>query len=64
MNRARADRPYDRSGSTGKRSGGPRRRPQGGGGGRRPSAPQGGEFALPQTITPALPAVESFAELD
>ncbi|MEC4021049.1 DEAD/DEAH box helicase, partial [Streptomyces sp. H27-D2] len=31
--------------------------------GRRPSAPQG-EFALPVTITPALPAVEAFADLD
>ncbi|KUO21313.1 DEAD/DEAH box helicase [Streptomyces dysideae] len=27
-------------------------------------APVGGEFALPVTITPALPPVESFAELD
>ncbi|MGV9553054.1 DEAD/DEAH box helicase, partial [Streptomyces ardesiacus] len=33
--------------------------------GRRPAAaPQGGEFALPKTVTPALPAVETFAELD
>jgi superfamily II DNA/RNA helicase len=31
--------------------------------GRRPSAPQG-EFALPVTLTPALPPVENFAELD
>ncbi|KOY55359.1 DEAD/DEAH box helicase [Streptomyces sp. XY332] len=31
--------------------------------GRRPAAVQG-EFALPRTITPALPAVEAFAELD
>ncbi|MYY87143.1 MULTISPECIES: DEAD/DEAH box helicase [unclassified Streptomyces] len=31
--------------------------------GRRNAAPQG-EFALPTTITPALPAVEGFAELD
>lgn len=29
---------------------------------RRPTAPQG-EFALPVTTTPALPAVESFADL-
>ncbi|KOG30772.1 DEAD/DEAH box helicase [Streptomyces resistomycificus] len=29
----------------------------------RPVAPQG-EFALPKTVTPALPAVESFSELD
>ncbi|MFB7372047.1 DEAD/DEAH box helicase [Streptomyces sp. NPDC056222] len=34
-----------------------------GGYGRRPAAIQG-EFALPRTITPALPAVERFAELD
>ncbi|MFJ3724395.1 DEAD/DEAH box helicase [Streptomyces sp. NPDC090045] len=34
-----------------------------GGGSRRPAALQG-EFALPETITPALPAVESFADLD
>ncbi|MCT9091595.1 DEAD/DEAH box helicase, partial [Streptomyces sp. ASQP_92] len=33
-----------------------------GGYGRRSSAPQG-EFALPVTTTPALPAVETFAEL-
>jgi superfamily II DNA/RNA helicase len=34
-----------------------------GGFGRRPAAVQG-EFALPETITPALPAVEGFADLD
>ncbi|MFI9210960.1 DEAD/DEAH box helicase [Streptomyces sp. NPDC053253] len=34
-----------------------------GGRGRRPAAVQG-EFALPKTITPPLPAVEAFAELD
>ncbi|MFE9928123.1 DEAD/DEAH box helicase [Streptomyces sp. NPDC005533] len=33
------------------------------GGSRRPAALQG-EFALPETITPALPAVEAFADLD
>ncbi|MET7763752.1 DEAD/DEAH box helicase [Streptomyces sp. NPDC005393] len=33
------------------------------GNGRRPAAPQG-EFALPVTHTPALPPVETFAELD
>ncbi|MFG2751281.1 DEAD/DEAH box helicase [Streptomyces xanthophaeus] len=44
------------------RSGGGQGR-SGGYGGRRPSAVQG-EFALPKTITPALPAVESFADLD
>ncbi|MEV6142349.1 DEAD/DEAH box helicase [Streptomyces sp. NPDC051992] len=32
-------------------------------GGRRPAAVQG-EFALPETITPALPAVEVFSDLD
>ncbi|MFF1651191.1 DEAD/DEAH box helicase [Streptomyces sp. NPDC058240] len=42
------------------RSGGPSRS---GGHGRRPAAVQG-EFALPKTITPALPAVEAFADLD
>jgi superfamily II DNA/RNA helicase len=42
------------------RSGAPRR-PEGGHG-RRQAAPQG-EFALPKTITPALSAVEAFAEL-
>ncbi|MEV5160810.1 MULTISPECIES: DEAD/DEAH box helicase [unclassified Streptomyces] len=34
-----------------------------GGHGRRPAAVQG-EFALPVTVTPALPAVETFAALD
>ncbi|MFD3489955.1 DEAD/DEAH box helicase [Streptomyces sp. NPDC058690] len=34
-----------------------------GGYGRRPAAKQG-EFALPKTITPALPAAEAFADLD
>ncbi|MCC0093506.1 DEAD/DEAH box helicase [Streptomyces flavotricini] len=42
------------------RSSAPRRS---GGYGRRPAAAQG-EFALPETITPALPAVETFADLD
>ncbi|MFD9326147.1 DEAD/DEAH box helicase [Streptomyces sp. NPDC060065] len=50
---------------------GARFRPQGqdrpgarsGGNGRRPAAPQG-EFALPVTITPGLPPVASFDELD
>ncbi|MFI2782175.1 DEAD/DEAH box helicase [Streptomyces sp. ALB3] len=32
---------------------------------RRRTAPaQGGEFAVPETLTPALPAVDAFAELD
>ncbi|MWA09537.1 DEAD/DEAH box helicase [Streptomyces sp. BA2] len=73
MNRARTnDRPFrarsgsgfgsgSRSGSgSGSGSGAPRR--SGGGYGRRPSAPQG-EFALPVTVTPALPAVEAFSDL-
>ncbi|MEU6974632.1 MULTISPECIES: DEAD/DEAH box helicase [unclassified Streptomyces] len=42
------------------RSGAPGRA---GGGGRRPAAVQG-EFAMPKTVTPALPAVEAFADLD
>ncbi|GAA4008876.1 DEAD/DEAH box helicase [Streptomyces marokkonensis] len=42
------------------RSAGPSRS---GGYGRRPAAIQG-EFALPRTVTPALPAVEGFADLD
>ncbi|KMS69955.1 DEAD/DEAH box helicase [Streptomyces viridochromogenes] len=63
MNRAstaRTTRTYDRSrGSAAQRSGAPRRSQ---GYGRRQAAPQG-EFALPKTVTPALPAVESFADL-
>ncbi|WP_326580115.1 DEAD/DEAH box helicase [Streptomyces sp. NBC_00487] len=51
---------YDRSrGSAPQRSSAPRRSK---GYDRRPTAPQG-EFALPVTTTPALPAVESFADL-
>ncbi|MFD3542552.1 DEAD/DEAH box helicase, partial [Streptomyces sp. NPDC058662] len=46
-------------GSSAGRSGGSGRS----GYGRRPAAIQG-EFALPKTITPALPAVEAFADLD
>ncbi|MEU0375438.1 DEAD/DEAH box helicase [Streptomyces sp. NPDC006283] len=45
--------PYGRSGVP-SRSGGPK---------RRSSGPQG-EFTLPVTVTPALPAAESFGELD
>ncbi|MBT2450718.1 DEAD/DEAH box helicase [Streptomyces sp. ISL-43] len=46
------------------RSGGPKRSSggYGGGGGGRRSAPQG-EFALPVTVVPGLPAVEAFADL-
>ncbi|MEU2078148.1 DEAD/DEAH box helicase [Streptomyces sp. NPDC013489] len=60
---------YDSSAGTGRggrtgssaasRSGGPSRS---GGYGRRPASAQG-EFAPPKTITPALPAVETFADL-
>ncbi|MCX4763619.1 DEAD/DEAH box helicase [Streptomyces sp. NBC_01275] len=64
MNRERARNTrntYDRrSGSTAGRSGAPRRSS---GQGRRPAALQG-EFALPKTMTPPLPAVESFADLE
>ncbi|MFF5440020.1 DEAD/DEAH box helicase [Streptomyces achromogenes] len=53
-------RTYDRFGGSGAagRSGGPRR--SGGYGKRQPAQ---GEFALPETVTPALPAVEAFADL-
>ncbi|GAA2300883.1 DEAD/DEAH box helicase [Streptomyces hawaiiensis] len=62
MKRAHTSRTRDRfqrSDGAGRRSGGPRR--SGNHGPRR--APQG-EFAPPETITPPLPAVESFADLD
>ncbi|MCT7356426.1 DEAD/DEAH box helicase, partial [Streptomyces sp. 15-116A] len=61
MSRARTPRTPARSGRTAAGfSGGPRRAK---GIGRQPAAPQV-EFALPVTTTPALPAVESFADLD
>ncbi|GGR73416.1 DEAD/DEAH box helicase [Streptomyces humidus] len=61
MNRAQKTRTYDRFGSSaGSRFGGGPRRSSGPS--RRQSAPQG-EFALPKTVTPSLPAVESFADL-
>ncbi|MET7320127.1 DEAD/DEAH box helicase [Streptomyces sp. NPDC005549] len=75
MNRTRTNDRYGRSrnGSVDSGKGGSRfgssaaRRPAGpsrsGGYGRRPAAIQG-EFAPPRTITPALPAVEGFADLD
>ncbi|WP_367321809.1 DEAD/DEAH box helicase [Streptomyces sp. HUAS ZL42] len=63
MNRARTTRTTrtnDRSrGFAAKRSGAHRRSR---GNDRRQTAPQG-EFALPVTVTPALPAVDSFADL-
>ncbi|MFG2171775.1 DEAD/DEAH box helicase [Streptomyces niveus] len=76
MNRTpRTNDRYSRTRSGGPGGGGSRFRPQSsgsgrsgssgrsGGYGRRPAAVQG-EFALPVTITPALPAVATFAELD
>ncbi|MGW2858933.1 DEAD/DEAH box helicase [Streptomyces sp. NPDC001205] len=55
--RTRAGNPSTPQG--GSRTGSPRRS----GHGSRQSGPQG-EFALPKTVTPALPAVEVFAQLD
>ncbi|MFD1661103.1 DEAD/DEAH box helicase [Streptomyces caeni] len=61
MNRTRTSRTYDRSsGSAAGRSGTPRRSQ---GRGRRQADRPNGEFALPKTLTPALPAVESFTDL-
>ncbi|MFJ9412233.1 DEAD/DEAH box helicase [Streptomyces sp. NPDC101393] len=52
-------------GGSGSGGSGGRFRSQGGGGGsRRPKAAPQGEFALPVSITPALPSAETFAELD
>ncbi|WP_328977180.1 DEAD/DEAH box helicase [Streptomyces canus] len=69
MNRTRTNDRFARtrngsadSGRGGSRSGPPAPR-RSGGQGRRPAAVQG-EFALPRSVTPALPAVEGFAELD
>ncbi|WP_037850901.1 DEAD/DEAH box helicase, partial [Streptomyces sp. NRRL S-340] len=62
--RARTPRAHGRSGdfaagrSTAPR--GPRRSPSSE---RKQAAAPQGEFALPKTVTPALPAVESFADL-
>ncbi|MEU6010613.1 DEAD/DEAH box helicase [Streptomyces sp. NPDC047453] len=60
MNRTRTNRTYDRFGGSAAagRSGAPRR--SNGYGNRQPAR---GEFALPKTVTPALSAVESFADL-
>ncbi|GGQ73218.1 DEAD/DEAH box helicase [Streptomyces flaveolus] len=59
MNRARTNDRFarTRNGSADSQRGGSRF------GSRRPTAVQG-EFALPRTITPALPAVDGFADLD
>ncbi|MDJ0346241.1 DEAD/DEAH box helicase [Streptomyces sp. H10-C2] len=70
MNRTtRSNSPYSRSSSRSSNTAGfsGRSRSQSsnrsGGSGRRPAALQG-EFALPVTITPALPAVTNFGDLD
>ncbi|WP_331748383.1 DEAD/DEAH box helicase [Streptomyces sp. NBC_00648] len=59
MNRTRTNDRFTRA-RTGTHS--PTRSGPRSGYGRRPSAPQG-EFAPPETLTPALPAVEAFADL-
>ncbi|GGR82146.1 DEAD/DEAH box helicase [Streptomyces aureoverticillatus] len=61
MNPARTNNRSSHSRSR-SRSGGPSRPSRGGSQGRRGAAVSG-EFAPPKTITPALPAVETFAEL-
>ncbi|MET9395203.1 DEAD/DEAH box helicase [Streptomyces sp. NPDC006624] len=61
--RARSNRPYDRSGGTAAGRSNGARRSGGYGGNRRPAA-VGGEFALPETVTPALPAADAFADLE
>ncbi|MEV6184445.1 RNA helicase, partial [Streptomyces sp. NPDC052015] len=61
----RSARTNDRFSNTRKKDGsaGSGRGARSGGNGRRPSTPQG-EFALPVTVTPALPAAATFGELD
>ncbi|MFB7025295.1 MULTISPECIES: DEAD/DEAH box helicase [unclassified Streptomyces] len=61
MNRTRTHTHSTRSARSARSQPRGRTRPQGGG--RAPSGPPA-EFALPRTVTPALPAVESFAALD
>ncbi|MFI6037773.1 DEAD/DEAH box helicase [Streptomyces sp. NPDC051315] len=63
MKRAHTSRTYDRfaGGAGASRSGGPRRSK--GYGNRQAGRALQGEFAPPKTITPALPAVGSFADL-
>ncbi|WP_405897268.1 DEAD/DEAH box helicase [Streptomyces sp. NBC_00727] len=66
----RQDRPARNRPSRGRGTDRPKATAQGSGKGsgkaspRRRATPPQGEFALPETITPALPAVEAFAELD
>ncbi|WP_200308747.1 DEAD/DEAH box helicase [Streptomyces adelaidensis] len=53
------------TGGTGRQNASPSRSAKAGRNGRGArSAPVGGEFALPVTVTPALPPVEAFTELD
>ncbi|MFF3133551.1 DEAD/DEAH box helicase [Streptomyces mirabilis] len=59
----RSARTSDRFAKTRRQGAQGRPGPRSGGDGRRPAAPQG-EFALPETITPALPPVAAFGELD
>ncbi|MEV8535763.1 DEAD/DEAH box helicase [Streptomyces sp. NPDC051211] len=61
MNRTRTNNRFSRS-RTGARTG--TRSGSGSGGGTRTSRGFQGEFTLPETITPALPAAETFADLD
>ncbi|MEU8989364.1 DEAD/DEAH box helicase [Streptomyces sp. NPDC048558] len=58
---SRTSRTSDRVGGGAGRSGGPRR--SRGNGTRQAGRPVSGEFAPPKTITPGLPAVDSFADL-
>ncbi|MFJ3085695.1 DEAD/DEAH box helicase [Streptomyces sp. NPDC086838] len=66
----RQDRPARNRPSRGRGADRPKATAQGSGKGsgkaspRRRATPPQGEFALPETITPALPAVDAFAELD
>ncbi|MBM7168431.1 DEAD/DEAH box helicase [Streptomyces sp. G44] len=67
MNRTRTNDRFSRTRSSGSSGnsrsyGNSRSSGSSGGYGRRAAAPQG-EFALPKTVTPALPAVEAFADL-
>ncbi|MFD6417347.1 DEAD/DEAH box helicase [Streptomyces sp. NPDC060194] len=59
--------PDERYGFSRNRAGGPAGRggaPKGRGPGRRPAAARPTEFALPETVTPALPAAATFDELE
>ncbi|MFD5581795.1 ATP-dependent helicase, partial [Streptomyces pseudogriseolus] len=58
-----APRGVRRSGAAGGRGGAPRQGQGKGKGGAGRRTVTSGEFALPETITPALPAVEAFEDL-